>query len=102
MAEARFCGTGACGVDRPPALFSQVVENPRPLEPVSTSSTAEVVQGRGAGTPAYSQEALVNNTGFAGMEVSSQELLVAVSRNDQTLPLKSFPNSPEGHRAVAD
>jgi len=47
------------------------------------------------------QEALVNNTTFAGLEVSSQELLFAVSHDGKKLPLKSFPNSPEGHRAIA-
>jgi transposase len=44
----------------------------------------------------------VNNIGFAGIEVSLLELLVAVRREGQTFPLRSFPNSPEGHRAVAD
>ncbi len=38
---------------------------------------------------------------FAGIEVSSKELLVALRRGEQTLPLQSFPNTPEGHRAVA-
>jgi len=37
----------------------------------------------------------------AGIEVSSQELLVALRREEQTLPLKSFPNTAVGHRAVA-
>ena len=36
----------------------------------------------------------------AGIEVSLEELLVALRREEQTLPLKSFPNTPEGHRAV--
>jgi transposase len=44
----------------------------------------------------------VNNICFAGIEVSSQELLVALSREGQTFPLRSFPNTPEGHRALAD
>jgi transposase len=43
----------------------------------------------------------VNNICFAGIEVSSQELLVALSHGGRTLPLQSFPNSPEGHRAIA-
>jgi transposase len=38
---------------------------------------------------------------YAGIEVSAQELLVALRRGKQTLPLKSFPNTQEGHRAVA-
>ena len=44
----------------------------------------------------------MNNICFAGIEVSLQELLVALCRDGQTLPLQSFPNSPEGHRALAD
>jgi transposase len=44
----------------------------------------------------------VNNICFAGIEVSSQELLVALCRDGQTFPLQSFPNSPQGHGAVAD
>jgi transposase len=35
-----------------------------------------------------------------GIEVSSKELVVALRRGEQTLPLKSFPNAPEGHRAI--
>lgn len=38
---------------------------------------------------------------FAGIEVSQAELLVALRREEQTLPVKAFPNTPEGHRAVA-
>ena len=33
---------------------------------------------------------------FAGIEVSAKELLVALRREEQTLPLESFPNTPEG------
>lgn len=44
----------------------------------------------------------MNNICFAGIEVSLLELLVALSREGQTLPLRSFPNTPEGHRALAD
>ncbi len=36
-----------------------------------------------------------------GIEVSAKELLVALRRGEQTLPVKSFPNTPEGHRALA-
>lgn len=36
----------------------------------------------------------------AGIEVSSEELLVALRREEQLLPLKSFPNTAAGHRAV--
>lgn len=36
-----------------------------------------------------------------GIEVSAKQLLVALRRGEQTLPLKSFPNTPEGHRAIA-
>ncbi|MGH9404044.1 MAG: IS110 family transposase [Terriglobia bacterium] len=38
---------------------------------------------------------------YGGIEVSAKELLVALRRGGQTLPLKSFSNTPEGHRAVA-
>ena len=38
---------------------------------------------------------------FAGIEVSAKELLVALRRAERTLPLESFPNTPEGHRALA-
>ncbi|MGH9453910.1 MAG: IS110 family transposase [Terriglobia bacterium] len=37
----------------------------------------------------------------SGIEVSSEVLLVALRRNGQTLPLKSFPNTPAGHGAIA-
>ena len=37
-------------IDRPPALLSHAVENPRPFEPAFTRSAREVAQGRGAGT----------------------------------------------------
>jgi transposase len=43
----------------------------------------------------------VDNICFAGLEVSSQELLLAVRGDDQSFPLKSFPNTPEGHRAIS-
>ena len=37
----------------------------------------------------------------AGIEVSADELIVALCRAGQRQPLKTFPNTPEGHRAVA-
>ena len=37
-----------------------------------------------------------------GIEVSSEELLVALRRAGPMLPVKSFPNTPAGHQAVAD
>ena len=43
----------------------------------------------------------MDNRDFAGIEVSAKELLVALHRGTQTLPLESFPNTPEGHRAVS-
>ena len=43
----------------------------------------------------------MDKSDFAGIEVSQDELLVALRRDEQPLPLQSFPNSPEGHRAVA-
>jgi transposase len=38
---------------------------------------------------------------YSGIEISAEELLVALRRGEQTLPVKSFPNTPEGHLAVA-
>jgi len=45
----RVC-SAAWAVDRPPALLSHAVENPRPYEPAFTRSAREVIQGRGAET----------------------------------------------------
>jgi len=42
----------------------------------------------------------VDKRDFAGIEVSKEELLVALRREEQTLPLQSFPNTGEGHRAL--
>jgi transposase len=42
----------------------------------------------------------MNKRDHAGIEVSSQELLVALRRQEKTLPLKSFPNTPAGHRLL--
>jgi transposase len=42
----------------------------------------------------------MHHSDFAGIEVSAKELLVALRRGEQTLPRKSFSNTPEGHRAV--
>src|SRR3990172_2429342 len=60
----------------------------------------EVVQGRGAGTPAYPQEAVMHKSDFTGIEVSAKELLVALRRGEQTLPLQSFSHTPAGYRAL--
>jgi len=43
----------------------------------------------------------MDNPDHAGIEVSKDELLVALRRGEQTLPLKSFPNTPPGHRDLA-
>jgi len=43
----------------------------------------------------------VDHRDFAGIEVSKEELLVALRREEQTLPLESFPNTPQGHRTLA-
>ena len=43
----------------------------------------------------------MDKTDHSGIEISSEQLLVALRRDAQTLPLKSFPNTPPGHRAVA-
>ena len=37
----------------------------------------------------------MDKSDFAGIEVSQEELLVALRREEQTLPLESFPNTPE-------
>ncbi|MGH9625795.1 MAG: IS110 family transposase [Bryobacteraceae bacterium] len=37
----------------------------------------------------------------SGIEVSSEVLLVALRRDGQMRPLKSFPNTPAGHEAIA-
>lgn len=36
-----------------------------------------------------------------GIEVSAEELLVALRRDGQDCPLKAFPNTAQGHRAIA-
>jgi len=43
----------------------------------------------------------MHKSDHSGIEVSSEQLLVALRRDGQTLPLKAFPNTPAGHRAVA-
>ena len=43
----------------------------------------------------------MDKSDFAGIEVSKDELLVALRRDEQTLPLKTFPNTGEGHRTLA-
>jgi transposase len=43
----------------------------------------------------------MDKTDHCGIEVSAEELLVALHQGEQTLPVKSFPNAPEGHRAIA-
>jgi transposase len=37
---------------------------------------------------------------YAGIEVSAEELMVAMRREGKLKPLKSFPNSPGGHKAI--
>ena len=44
---------------------------------------------------------MMDKTAVAGIEVSKEELLVALRREDRTLPLQSFPNTAPSHRAVA-
>src|SRR5438309_671362 len=46
----RRISSAAWIIDRPTALLSHAVENPRPFEPAFTRSAREMVQGRGAGT----------------------------------------------------
>jgi transposase len=48
-----------------------------------------------------------DNTGFkhsridyAGIEVSAEQLIVALRREGKLKPLRSFPNSPGGHKAI--
>lgn len=42
----------------------------------------------------------MNKHDFSGIEVSAEELVVALEREGQRLPLKTFPNTPAGHEAV--
>lgn len=37
---------------------------------------------------------------FSGIEVSSEQLVVALQREGKPEPLRPFPNTPEGHQAV--
>ncbi|HET9179799.1 MAG TPA: hypothetical protein VFQ24_15695 [Terriglobia bacterium] len=37
---------------------------------------------------------------FSGIEVSAQELIVAVEREGRTIPLQCFANDAQGHQAV--
>ena len=43
----------------------------------------------------------MDNRDYAGIEISAEELLVSLHRDQQTLPTKTFPNTPTGHRGVA-
>lgn len=43
----------------------------------------------------------MDNIDHCGIEVSSEALLVALRRNGQMLPLRSFPNTASGHQAIA-
>ena len=74
-------------IDRPPALLSHAVENPRPLEPAFTRSAREAAQGRGAGTQSNpivrivmkkAERAKLVVQDFAGIDVSAHELDVAM------------------------
>ena len=40
----------------------------------------------------------MDQSDFAGIEVSQEELLVALRREEQTRPLRSFPNTPPGQQ----
>src|SRR5712692_8636393 len=61
---------------------------------------SETIQGRGAGTTAYSTEAVMDKFDPCGIEVSAQELIVALSRDERAERLRSFPNTAEGHAAI--
>jgi len=41
-----------------------------------------------------------NRIDYAGIEVSAEELIVALRREGKLKPLKSFPNTPGGHKAI--
>jgi hypothetical protein len=41
-----------------------------------------------------------NRIDYAGIEVSAEELIVALRREGKLKGLKSFPNSPGGHKAI--
>lgn len=95
-------------IDKPPALLSHAVENPRPLEPAFTRSAREVVQGRGAGTQSNpivrkvmekSAKAQAGQV-FAGIDVSAHELSVGMRRGIEDRPtVTTFTNSAAGHKA---
>ena len=97
-------------IDRPPALLSHVVENPRPLEPAFTRSAREVAQGRGAGTQSNpivrivmkkTERSKLAVQDFAGIDVSAHELDVAMRRGiDDSLTIATFPNRVAGHKAL--
>jgi len=42
----------------------------------------------------------MDKTDYAGIEISAKELLVALRRDGKLKPWKSFPNTPQGHRAI--
>src|SRR4029077_12733392 len=96
-------------IDRPPALLSHAVENPRPLEPAFTRSAREVVQGRGAGTQSNSSMRMTMEKSakaqagqvFAGIDVSAHELSVGLRRRiEDRLTVTTFTNSAAGHKAL--
>jgi transposase len=41
-----------------------------------------------------------NRIDYAGIEVGAEELIVALRREGKWKPLKSFPNDPQGHKAI--
>src|ERR1700726_1169503 len=97
-------------IDRPPALLSHAVENPRPLEPAFTRSAREVVQGRGAGTQSNPIARMVMEKSakpkaavqvFVGIDVSAHELSVGMRRGfEDRLKITTFTNSAAGHKAL--
>ena len=42
----------------------------------------------------------MDKTDYAGIEISAKELIVALRRDGKLKPWKSFPNTPQGHRAI--
>src|SRR6266852_9160680 len=61
---------------------------------------SETIQGRGAGTTAYCTEVLMDKFDSCGIEVSAQELVVALCRDGRAERLRSFANTAQGHAAL--
>ena len=100
VAEARFARIESLWVDRPPALFSQVRGESEAFRACVYKLDRRRLYRSGSLNSSLTPGGHCEQERFAGIEVSLEELLVALRREEQTLPLKPFPNTPEAHRAV--